>query len=272
MNKAASAGIQAFALNMAADWPYNEQALDYAFSAAAATKFKLFFSFDYPGGAYPWDQNVVISYLKKWGSNTQYWQHVPGRPLASTFEGPGNAGDWKYIKAQTNCFFMPDWSSVGAFPAVGLADGVADGLFSWAAWPYGKRKTDTYTDHSYLQALGHDDPKKTPKPYMMPVSPWFFTNLPGKFIQYLILFATILIYDKDSTRTGYGEVVIFGMNAGSKCLNYNLTMFKSSLGMILVSLTTLAHWTIDSTKPLPKVGAMLLSILSRTLTSTIRAG
>ncbi|KAH6621724.1 glycosyl hydrolase family 71-domain-containing protein, partial [Boeremia exigua] len=180
MNKAASVGIQAFALNMAADWPYNSQSLEYAFAAAHTTGFKLFFSFDYPGGAYPWDQNVVINYLNKWGGDSNYWQHAPGKPLASTFEGPGNAADWHNIKAKTGCFFMPDWSSVGAFPAIGLAEGVADGLFSWAAWPYGKRKTDTYSDHSYIQALGGSDPSKgSTKPYMMPVSPWFFTNMPG---------------------------------------------------------------------------------------------
>lgn len=35
---------------------------------------------------------------------------------------------------------------------------------------------DTYTDASYNLALGQSSPRK---PYMMPVSPWFFTNLPG---------------------------------------------------------------------------------------------
>lgn len=147
------------------------------------TGFKLFFSFDYPGGAYPWNQNTVVDYLKKWGNDGSYWQHVAGKPLASTFEGPDHGDDWHYIKAQTNCFFMPDWSSIGAFPAVANAGGVADGLFSWAAWPYGKRKTDTYSDHSYIQALGGPDPDKGPiKPYMMPISPWFFTNMPGESV------------------------------------------------------------------------------------------
>jgi hypothetical protein len=65
---------------------------------------------------------------------------------------------------------MPDWSSQGAGPALALGGGVADGLFSWAAWPWGERAMDTYTDMSYIQALGK-------KPYMMPVSPWFFTNM-----------------------------------------------------------------------------------------------
>lgn len=46
-------------------------------------------------------------------------------------EGPGNGTDWIGIKAATGCFFIPDWSSVGAQAAMGVAGGVADGLFSW---------------------------------------------------------------------------------------------------------------------------------------------
>jgi hypothetical protein len=34
---------------------------------------------------------------------------------------------------------------------------------------------DTYVDASYLDFLGQNGGK----PYMMPVSPWFYTNLPG---------------------------------------------------------------------------------------------
>lgn len=67
---------------------------------------------------------------------------------------------------------MPDWSSAGAKVALTLASGVADGLFSWAVWPWGNTDMDTYVDASYRQFLNG-------KPYMMPVSPWFFTNLPG---------------------------------------------------------------------------------------------
>jgi hypothetical protein len=50
--------------------------------------------------------------------------------------------------------------------------GTADGLFNWAAWPWGNEDMNTYVDSSYLQYLDE-------LPYMMPVSPWFFTNLPG---------------------------------------------------------------------------------------------
>lgn len=54
--------------------------------------------------------------------------------------------------------------------------GIVDGLFSWATWPWGPRDMDTYTDASYLQFLNQTG---NALPYMMPVSPWFYTNLPG---------------------------------------------------------------------------------------------
>lgn len=81
--------------------------------------------------------------------------------------------DWVEIKAAVDCFFMPDWSSLGAKDALALK--TADGLFNWAAWPWGNTDMDTYVDASYLDYLERDDGK----PYMMPVSPWFYTNLPG---------------------------------------------------------------------------------------------
>jgi len=98
-----------------------------------------------------------------------------GQPFVSTFEGPANADDWVFIKSETGCFFVPDWSSVGAKPALELAGGVVDGLFSWAAWPWAFRRMNTYVNASYLQYLG----AAGGKPYMMPVSPWFYTNMPG---------------------------------------------------------------------------------------------
>lgn len=84
--------------------------------------------------------------------------------------------DWIDIKATTGCFFIPDWSSLGAKFALEIGNGTADGLLSWAAWPYGDIEMNTYTDASYIQYLNATG---TPKPYMMPVSPWFYTNLPG---------------------------------------------------------------------------------------------
>jgi hypothetical protein len=166
---AQAAHIDAFALNTA----YNqgdEPQYKLAFQAAESAGFKLFFSFDYAGnGAWPKDQ--VLSILHSYGSNAAHFQHN-GKPFVSTFEGWERAGDWPNIKQSVNCFFVPDWSSLGAKPALALENGVADGLFAWSAWPWGNQDMDTFVDASYLQYLGG-------KPYMMPVSPLFYTNLPG---------------------------------------------------------------------------------------------
>ncbi|KAL7658371.1 Glucan endo-1,3-alpha-glucosidase agn1 [Aspergillus niger] len=170
MKMAQNAHIDAFALNMAYLDKTNDASVAMAFTAANSVGFKLLFSFDYAGNG-AWDQEVVIQIIQQYGSNGAYFLHE-GKPFVSTFEGPNNAADWVTIKAETGCFFMPDWSSVGAKPAMALADGVADGLFSWAAWSWSNRTMDTYTDASYFQYLDG-------KPYMFAVSPWFYTNLMG---------------------------------------------------------------------------------------------
>lgn len=168
MKLAQEAHIDAFALNMAFDDPVNSEALSAAFAAAESLGFKLFLSFDYAGNG-PWPQDTVVGYIYQYGWSKAYYSHA-GRPFVSTFEGSANADDWISIKAKTGCFFVPDWSSLGAKPA--WQSGVADGLFSWAAWPWGNEDMTTYTDASYNETLDG-------APYMMPASPWFFTNLPG---------------------------------------------------------------------------------------------
>lgn len=42
---------------------------------------------------------------------------------------------------------------------------------SWDAWPQGANDMTTNPDHAWYSAV-------QPKAYMMPVSPWFYTNLP----------------------------------------------------------------------------------------------
>ncbi|KAL3488023.1 glycosyl hydrolase family 71-domain-containing protein [Aspergillus germanicus] len=167
---AQGAGIDAFVLNIANEDSTNDIAIPIAFTAAYDMGFQLVFSFDYAGNG-AWDKDVVINLINEYGSTDTYFK-TDGKPFVSTFEGPGNADDWKDIKKETGCFFMPDWSSVGAQPAVGLGDGIADGLFSWDAWPKGPANMTTYPDASYYDFLDG-------KPYMMPISPWFYTNLPG---------------------------------------------------------------------------------------------
>ncbi|KAJ5720907.1 uncharacterized protein N7483_008841 [Penicillium malachiteum] len=168
---AKEAHLDAFALNMAYGMPGNEQSAANAFLTAEDLGFQLFFSFDYAGNG-SWPQSQIIYYLQKYASSPAYYKHQK-RTFVSTFEGPENANDWIAIKNQTNCFLVPDWSSVGATAALKLAGGVVDGLFSWAAWPTDSQQMNTYVDASYLECL-----RQAEKPYMMPVSPWFYTNMP----------------------------------------------------------------------------------------------
>jgi len=166
---AQAAGIDGFALNIAAgDTANNPGSVQKAFAAADAKGFKLFFSFDYLGwGA--WNKNDVISYINNYKGRGSYWKQG-SQPLVSTFEGTSNINDWPDIKSSTGAFFMPDYSSLG--PQGAANTGVVDGLFSWAAWPAGPNDMSSDIDKQYKSALGG-------KPYMMPVSPWFYTDLPG---------------------------------------------------------------------------------------------
>lgn len=123
---------------MAESDPKLSESIATAFAAASVRNFTLFFSFDYAGGkpeGMSWrDKTVVANLINKYSGLKAYMKHR-GKPLVSTFEGPNNAGDWTWIKDQTKCFFMPSYSSLGAKAAIETK--VPDGLFSWAAWPWG---------------------------------------------------------------------------------------------------------------------------------------
>jgi Glycosyl hydrolase family 71 len=132
MTLASGRGVDAFALNIANNFSGNAAQIGLAFAAAEKSLptlgFKLFFSFDYAGGG-PWAAGDVSALISKYSSSSAYYRYS-GKPFVSTFEGPDNAAEWVSIKASTGCFFVPDWSSSGANVAIGLAGGVADGLFS----------------------------------------------------------------------------------------------------------------------------------------------
>lgn len=174
---AQNAHIDAFALNIAVGDDGTAASVEKAFAAAESVGFHLFFSFDYAGGTSAWAMADVISYISQYSSSSAYF-NVDSRPLVSTFEGPDNAEDWITIDSQTDCFFIPDWSSAGAKAALELSAGVVNGLFNWAGWPWGNLDMNTYVDASYLQYL-EDFSNSTELQYMMPVSPWFYTNMPG---------------------------------------------------------------------------------------------
>jgi hypothetical protein len=70
--------------------------------------------------------------------------------------------------------FIPDWSLLGVSAVLEKGYSIMDGLFSWAAWPSGAEDMNTQVDMSYLELL-----QQGGLAYMMPVSPWFYINLPS---------------------------------------------------------------------------------------------
>ncbi|OHE92970.1 glycosyl hydrolase family 71 [Colletotrichum orchidophilum] len=104
--------------------PTNENSVAAAFQHASSLGFQLFFSFDYAGNG-PWPKSEVESLINSYSGSGAYF-HYQSRPFVSTFEGPDQAEDWIDIEAATGCFCIPDWSSLGAKPAMTKAGGVAD--------------------------------------------------------------------------------------------------------------------------------------------------
>lgn len=169
ITEAQKAHIDGFALNIGPQDTYTDQVLDNAYNAAETVgNFTMFLSFDY-GSAGPWPVDRVISTINKY-KNSRAQFYYEGRPLVSTFEGAANAADWPSIKSATGCMVIPSWTSLGPLGLAPFLNDI-DGHFSWDAWPSGAEDKDTLGDQAWMAALAG-------KPYMMPISPWFYTNLP----------------------------------------------------------------------------------------------
>ncbi|PWY89185.1 glycosyl hydrolase family 71 protein [Aspergillus heteromorphus CBS 117.55] len=166
---AKAAHIDAFALNTAYGAANATKLLNDAFAVASDLDFKLFLSFDYSAGGWPADQ--VTDWLKNYTTHPAYFtDSTTKHPLVSTFEGYQATGDWSSIKSKVNVSLIPDWST--KTPAQLAALSVVDGLMSWSAWPYGSDAMNTTSDQEYMTAL-----KAHNKAYIMPVSPWFYTDM-----------------------------------------------------------------------------------------------
>lgn len=174
---AQKAGIDAFALNCGYPDSNIPTQVANAFAAATAlgSTFKLFFSFDYPGGGQPWPAATVASYLNKYKTSPAYF-NFSGMPFASTFEGTSNIADWApggpIRSAVGNVYFVPDWTSLGQG---GISSHLSNiqGFFSWDMWPNGATNMTMNTDRAWQAAIGNG------KTYMMGVSPWFFHSASG---------------------------------------------------------------------------------------------
>ncbi|RAL02542.1 glycoside hydrolase family 71 protein, partial [Aspergillus ibericus CBS 121593] len=168
---AQAASIDAFALNTGYGPSNTYTLLNDAFTVAATLNFKLFLSLDYSGDGH-WPPDQVIKILQNYSSHPAYYK-IPGtnKSLVSTFEGYESLNDWTNIKQKLpDLFLVPDWSAQS--PSSLVQDDVVDGLLSWDAWPYGSEPMNTSSDEKYISPL-----KSKNKPYIMPVSPWFYTDM-----------------------------------------------------------------------------------------------
>jgi Glycosyl hydrolase family 71 len=177
INLAKSAGFDGFIMDIAPDTYNLQPMLDLTYAAAEqVSDFKIWLSFDYTGGfntdGTPWHADQVSSLISDYSSSAAQYLWADGRPVVTTFEGCDNLDDWTTIKAETNCFFIPNYSCLG--PAAAVSAPGVDGLAAWddAAWPVGPTNITTAGDEGYLAVLDS-------KPYMMPVSPWFFRDVYG---------------------------------------------------------------------------------------------
>ncbi|CAG8096284.1 unnamed protein product [Penicillium olsonii] len=169
MRRAKSLGIDAFALNIGVDTNTNQQ-LELAYESAGQHSMKVFLSFDFN-----WWQNdqafeigEVIARFATWPAQLI----VDNKTFASTFGGDGLNVSAAKEAAGTPVLFVPNLQV-----ELGL-EAAVDGLFNWMAWPHnGRNKAPTPHnnvsvgdgDRAYVNALAG-------RPYIAPVSPWFFTH------------------------------------------------------------------------------------------------
>ncbi|KZV91681.1 glycoside hydrolase family 71 protein [Exidia glandulosa HHB12029] len=166
MRLAMDMGLDAFALNIGKD-SYNKLQLAYAYTAAETTGFKVFLSFDF---AY-WnndDLNTIASYLRTFAARTGQLK-IGDKSFVSTFFGDGFP--WRDAEAAAGVpiYAAPVWGP----DALNNNPNVDAGM-QWNAWPSANNQPidANYTtdgDLWWIQNLNG-------KPYMAPVSPWFFTH------------------------------------------------------------------------------------------------
>ncbi|KAF7543086.1 hypothetical protein G7Z17_g11025 [Cylindrodendrum hubeiense] len=176
ITQAKEALIDGFALNIGPVDAWTDTQLALAYQAAESLDFDLFISFDQSSTTNIWTVESVASYVNAYKDSSAQVL-VDGKPMVSTFEGPGWSDNWATVREQTGgIFLVPDWSSLGPDGISGMSS-VIDGAFSWSAWP-GPGATQMTTDQDvlYQTALGKGTTEE--KPYMMGVSPYFYVNLP----------------------------------------------------------------------------------------------
>ncbi|KAF9873754.1 cellobiose dehydrogenase [Colletotrichum karsti] len=182
--RAKEVGIDAFALNIGKD-PYTETQLDLAYEAAVNNGLKVFISFDFNWYKPKTEADVVGGLIAKY-ANKPGQLIVDGKIFASSYAGDGlNVTAMREAVAAntaTEVFWAPNFHpptvpSLSGQPYVETSEGL-DGALNWYAWDTnGQNKAPTaganvsvqYTDSEYIKWLQG-------KPYIAPVSAWFFTH------------------------------------------------------------------------------------------------
>ncbi|KAK2596777.1 hypothetical protein QQS21_006172 [Conoideocrella luteorostrata] len=177
MTQAKDIGIDGFALNCAPPRvdSYTPQQLANAYEAASQVGFTVFISFDF---AY-WstgDTAEITNMVGSYVDHPSQARYLDGA-LVSTFIG--DSMDWNAVKGGLNgkkITVIPNVQDPNSLSHI--TNGI-DGAFSWYAWPTNggnsiiKGPMTTVWDDKFIQNLGG-------KPYMAPVSPWFFTHFNNK--------------------------------------------------------------------------------------------
>ncbi|RSM00838.1 hypothetical protein CEP52_008915 [Fusarium oligoseptatum] len=97
ISDAQAVGIDGFALNIGTDtWTLTQ--LHQAYAAAEAASFGMFLSFDQQTSS--WDSPAVVDLINTFKDSSAQVKR-DGKPLVSTFEGPGWADQWAGVREQT---------------------------------------------------------------------------------------------------------------------------------------------------------------------------
>ncbi|KAF2502507.1 hypothetical protein BU16DRAFT_448990 [Lophium mytilinum] len=171
MQRAKAYGIDAFALNIGTN-DFTDTQLGYAYDSANNNGMKVFISFDFAYYSSSSDASAVGQKIAQYGSKPAQLI-VDNKVFASSFVGDGLDVAAVRSAAGIDIFFAPNFN-----PAAGSSADNIDGAFNWLAWDNnGNNKAPTVGhnvtvedgDTTYINWLGS-------KPYIAPVSPWFFTH------------------------------------------------------------------------------------------------
>ncbi|KAJ6035846.1 hypothetical protein N7540_000125 [Penicillium herquei] len=181
---AMNAGFDGFALNthtISSSDTWNINAINYLFSAAAGTNFKLFLSFDMSWGL---DVTKLATFMAPYATQGAYYK-VGGKAFVSTYTGgtiSNSAWDSGFIGPLKSTYgitpyFVPDFDDFLGYPTgVFSAYPVLDGVYSWeSAWP--SPGTSPANVSSSVDSAALQQAHAAGKVYMMPLSSYQFKYL-----------------------------------------------------------------------------------------------